>query len=231
MNNIILNTYRNQIVNISCKLLVFDMAGTVINEKGIVYDTLYNTIKKFKKNITPIDIKQWHGCNKYEVLDHYIEKERLSISKYVVYENFNNELKKQYFESSEIKLMDENIPDLFTKIRENNIKIALNTGYNKNIQKTIIKKLKINSFIDDFISSEEVSKGRPEPHMINALLKRNNINSPKEVIKIGDTRNDILEGLNAGCISSIGVLSGAGDVKELEDANYILNNIMDINLL
>ena len=88
----------------------------------------------------------------------------------------------------------------------------------------------MNEFIDDYISSEEVKFGRPHPYMIYSLMERNSIISPAEVIKVGDTRNYILEGLNANCLSSIGVLTGADNMDKLVNANYILNSIMDINI-
>ena len=47
MNRIILNTINSTKVSIPAKILVFDMAGTTINENGIVYKTLYNTIKDY----------------------------------------------------------------------------------------------------------------------------------------------------------------------------------------
>ena len=43
--------------------------------------------------------------------------------------------------------------------------------------------------------------------MINELMKRNNIKSPENVIKVGDTELDILEGKNAKR-KTVGVLSG-----------------------
>ena len=47
---------------------------------------------------------------------------------------------------------------------------------------------------------------------------------------IGDTMNDIMEGRNANCGLSIGVLSGAGKKNELNTvANMVLNNISDLN--
>ena len=52
------------------------------------------------------------------------------------------------------------------------------------------------TFVDEFISSEEVPHGRPEPFMIQELMKRCNISDSKQV-KIGDSKNDILEGKNA----------------------------------
>ena len=37
-------------------------------------------------------------------------------------------------------------------------------------------------------------------------MKDNNIYEPNQVIKVGDTYNDILEGINANCFLSVGVL-------------------------
>ena len=50
--------------------------------------------------------------------------------------------------------------------------------------------------------------GRPSPSMILKLMKDNNIYEPNQVIKVGDTYNDILEGINANCFLSVGVLTG-----------------------
>ena len=63
------------LIDKSIRCLVFDMAGTTVNERGIVYKTLYNTIKNFNLDIeSENDIDKWHGANKYEVLDHFLYK-------------------------------------------------------------------------------------------------------------------------------------------------------------
>ena len=109
-----------------------------------------------------------------------------------LYTNFDSNLKNRYFDNSNITLIDSKLPALFNSLREKNIKIALNTGYSKEIQGAIINKLRMNDFIDTYISSEEVKYGRPYPYMIYHLMEKYNIQNPKSVIKFGDTRNDIL---------------------------------------
>lgn len=217
------------------KMLVFDMAGTTLNEKGIVYETLYDTMKNFGLNIKKEDISKWHGANKYEVLNNYltndenVSKEIKRCIKEQLYSNFDHNLKERYFSSSNIELIDKNLPELFDNIRMKNIKISLNTGYSKEIQDSIIKKLNMKEYIDDYISSEEVKFGRPYPYMIYKIMERNNIKSVNNVIKFGDTQNDVLEGLNANC-ASVGVLSGADTKEKLIKSRptHILKSIMDI---
>ena len=56
-------------------------------------------------------------------------------------------------------------------------------------------------------------------HMIHKLMERHDIENPNSVMKFGDTQKDVLEGINAHCIASIGVLSGADNEKQLQEAN------------
>ena len=121
------------------------------------------------------------------------------------------------------------MPELFNSIRKRDIKIALNTGYSKSVQESIIKKLNMYEFIDDYISSEEVKYGRPYPYMIYKLMEKHEIDNPQKVVKFGDTRNDILEGINARCWS-VGVLSGADGKNKLTEADVIIDSGMNINI-
>jgi len=51
-------------------------------------------------------------------------------------------------------------------------------------------------------------RGRPAPFMIFYAMSQLDVQSVHEVIKIGDTPADMLEGRNAGCRGVVGVLSG-----------------------
>ena len=222
-----------RLLGVPIRLLVCDMAGTVINEGGIIYKAIDNTLKGMGYSSTEEERKLWFGKDKKEVLCNHIQK----------FHNNNNidqivdtaeiklikELEKEYFENTNIKLMDGTL-DLFDTLRTNNVKVALNTGYPKALQKKIIGHFDLNNHIDSYISSEEVIKGRPYPFMIDELSRRTYTYKRKSIVKVGDTMNDILEGINSNCGLSIGVLSGAGKKSDLDTkANMVLNNISDLN--
>ena len=216
------------------KLAIFDMAGTVINENGAVYTTLYGTMYDFGLNITPADIKPWHGANKYEVLDHFLTKESAQ-SEFGTRQKqlrtlFNDNLKQVYFSRKSVSLINPHVPQLFESMRNNGVRVALNTGYSRDIQLAIINNLNMGGMIDDHIASDEVRRGRPYPDMIHKLMINNDIEDPSRVMKVGDTMNDILEGKWAGCAKVYGVLSGAGMENELKDAgaSEVINSIMDL---
>ena len=135
----------------------------------------------------------------------------------------------EYFNGNNIKLFPNTIP-LFNDLRMNNIKIGLNTGYPKCLQEKIIDGLKLHNHIDVYTSSSEFKHGRPYPYMIYDLMEKSGVGNFNEVIKVGDTKNDILEGINAGCGKSIGVLTGAGKKEELQKfTKYIVEDISDVS--
>jgi len=225
------------LINSRFKMIVCDMAGTIIKENNIVYKTLYEVIKSFNDSLLQEDINKFKGFNKLEVIDHFVKKQGLPIreSRLLIKQSnnkFNSLLKEKYSVDKNVKLIHMHLPNLLNALRDNDKKIVLNTGYNKEIQNILINKFSLNKCIDDYISSEEVKVGRPYPYMIYNLMERNNIKNINQVIKIGDTPVDILEGRNAGCFT-IGVLSGASTYEELNAAgpNIIINDIMDIKFI
>lgn len=221
----------------STRAFVFDMAGTTVNDYGLIYKTLYTTIKNFGLNIkNEQELAKWHGSNKYEVLDYYLRctpthKNHFTELQPKLHKQLNNNLLVKYSDPKNIHWMDKNLPYLFNHFRENDIKIFLNTGYPIQIQESIIETLNMKEFVDDYISSEEVKCGRPNPSMIYELMKRNNIGYARQLVKFGDTPNDIKEGHNALC-TSVGVLSGASDEKVLRDAGakHVIDSVMDIRI-
>ena len=159
------------------RLLVCDMAGTTIQERGIVYSALYQTIKMIKPDVMKSEIAKFTGHKKSDVIKHFVLNENIDGPKGVI-RNLNSEfnyfLKKEYMNNPTVNLIHPDLPDYFNMLRYNGIKIALNTGYNMDIQNLLIDKLNMLDFIDDYISSEEVKYGRPFPYMIHELMERNN---------------------------------------------------------
>lgn len=221
------------LIDNSIKLLVCDMAGTTINEGGVVYKTLVNTIKNFNIHIEDHEIKNWYGVNKTEVLKHFLNRDgRDDTLLPDMLQSFKDGLRTNYFQDKNIQLIDTELPTHFNNLRQNGIKIALNSGFSVDIQEALIDNLNMREFIDGYISSESVPHGRPEPYMINELMSRFNISNPNQVIKVGDSINDILEGKNAKCFKSVGVLSGAESVENLKKAgaDVILNSVMNFEI-
>ena len=217
-------------------LVVCDMAGTIINENGIIYKTMYKTLRNADFMVDKSEIDAWAGKDKREVFKSIIYQ---SVRDYNVAnkismrleEQLIQNLQKEYFESDNIKLINTDLLNFFDSLRINGVKVALNTGYPKVLQQKIIDHFNLEDHVDNYISSEEVSFGRPYPYMINNLMEKNLIPSSHNVAKIGDTKIDMQEGKNAHCGLTIGVLTGNENKTNLTEAgaDIVIDSIMDLH--
>ena len=126
--------------------------------------------------------------------------------------------------------------EAFAFLKSNNVKIGLDTGFFSDITNVIIDSLGWlkNSLIDYVISSDEAAEGRPQPYMIQQLMKRANVTDTKKVIKIGDTEVDIKEGRNAGCLLTIAVTTGGSYTRtqlELFNPDFIIDSLQELPVL
>ena len=125
------------------KLLICDMAGTTINEGGIIYKAIQNTLCNLGFNINKGEIDNWYGRDKNEVIQSYITANNRSGDNSLLIKQAKKDLikhlEKKYFEEdNNVSLIDSNVLTFFDKLRHNNIKVALNTGYPVKFQTKLI---------------------------------------------------------------------------------------------
>ncbi|MGL6126174.1 HAD-IA family hydrolase [Chryseobacterium artocarpi] len=213
------------------ELLVLDMAGTTVNEDNVVYKTLTEAVNEhgYQVGLEQVLIT-CAGMEKLEAITSLLkeiggnEEDALPI-----FEKFSVKLKDAY-QNLEVKPIN-GTEDFLLKMKAQDKKVVLNTGYTSEIAQQLLDKLqwKENIHFDALITADDVSESRPSPEMILLAMKKFNINNPELVLKAGDSVIDIEEGKNAGCGLTIAVLSGAQNRTELERAepDYILNTISE----
>src|SRR4029079_7134161 len=120
--------------------------------------------------------------------------------------------------------------EIFSWLRQKGVKVALNTGFTKEITDTILDRLDWEGHVDSVISSDEVEAGRPQPYMIRALMNRLSRGDASKVVKVGDTEVDVEEGRNAGCGKVVSITTGAysrGQLAECEP-DTILDSLKEL---
>ncbi|HEY0108119.1 MAG TPA: HAD hydrolase-like protein, partial [Fibrella sp.] len=117
--------------------------------------------------------------------------------------------------------------DAFAFLREQEIAIALTTGFYRKVTDIILKKLgwleglnagyvgTKQSVIQVSIASDEVPQGRPEPLMIQKAMHLLGITNPEVVVNVGDTPSDLLSGRTAGVGLNLGVINGTHSREQL----------------
>jgi phosphonatase-like hydrolase len=216
------------------KMVVFDMAGTTVNENNVVYKTLRKAINEAGFDFTLDQVlEQGAGNEKLQaikkVLKVYggIEDDTLADA---IYENFIVQLAQAY--STLEVLPQDNATDLFAALKDKDILTVLNTGYNRETAQSLIDKLgwEEGSEFDLLVTATDVKASRPKPDMIWFAMEKYGITDATEVVKVGDSIIDIEEGENAGCSLNIGITTGAHTYEQLRSANpsAIIDNLMEV---
>ena len=216
------------------KMVVFDMAGTTVNEDNLVYKTLRKTINAAGYNFSLHQVLTT-GAGKEKLkairdivsLSGAVPLEQLSNK---IYTSFLDELTKTY-DRVELKPQP-GAEDTFKILRAKNILVILNTGYDEKTAVTILEKLhwETGNQIDGLITASDVNNNRPNPDMILLAMEKFGIADAGEVIKVGDSIIDIEEGKNAGCKLSVGITTGAHTHEQLASANpdYIIDHLTEL---
>lgn len=212
-------------------MVVFDMAGTTVDEGNVVYRTLHKAIEKVCPSISFEDVlKLGAGKEKLQAIRETLIGSNISLNESTIQEIFKDFLGLLDIAYANLIVVPTNNTErLFNELRAKGIKVVLNTGYNTVTAISLLNKLNWVKGVqyDLLVTSSDVSNNRPMPDMIFYAMDKLDITDATTVIKVGDSTIDIEEGRNAGCKYNIGVTSGAHTKAQLESANpdYIFDNI------
>ena len=215
-------------------MVVFDMAGTTVDEGNVVYRTLHKAIEKVCPSVSFEDVlKLGAGKEKLQAIRETLSDSNISLNEATIQEIFNDFLGLLDIAYANLIVVPTNNTErLFNELRTKDIKVVLNTGYNTVTAISLLNKLNWVKGVqyDLLVTSSDVSNNRPMPDMILYAMDKLNITDASTVIKVGDSTIDIEEGRNAGCKYNIGVTTGAHTKAQLESAkpDYIFDNIYDL---
>ena len=211
-------------------MVMFDLSGTTVYDDTGVRDCLYKAAQEYNLNTTPDEILLHMGTNKihlYQFLIARSQGKKIDIGDFekikdpgtyeeavTIFNRYSQIMIDHYH--NEVKEVP-GASDTFRWCHDHGIKVATDTGFHRDITETIMEGLGWvrDGLVDVSVDVEHVSGeiGRPAPFMIYYAMAHLNIQNVHEVLKIGDTPADMLEGRNAGCRGIVGVLSGPRPVE------------------
>lgn len=216
-------------------LVVFDMAGTTVDEDNVVYKTVCKAIceEGYEVNLEQTLI---HGAGKEklqaikDILQACTTEKEVDQQANLIFKNFKKHLEDAYT-IFPVKTFD-GMEDFFKVLRNHDIKVVLNTGYDAKTANKLLDKLnwRVGITIDGLITADDVKEGRPSPAMIELAMKQFNIEDAQQVLKAGDSIIDIQEGKNANCGMVVGVLTGAQnrDLLETAEPTMIVETLVEL---
>lgn len=204
------------------KMVVFDMAGTVIDEDNVVYKTLQKAINEEAPAISlPQVLSEGAGKEKSQAIrDIMLRFAGISDETVIqkVFAHFQARLKEAY---SAIPIQPQaGAENLFSELRHRGILVVLNTGYDDYTARAILARVgwREGEQIDALVTASDVPRNRPHPDMIDWARKKFDLRDNDRVIKVGDSAIDVEEGKNAGCYWTIGITTGAQTREQILEA-------------
>jgi phosphonatase-like hydrolase len=213
------------------KLIVFDIAGTIIEDHGEVVRAFTKALTDNGIPFAKDELKMWVGASKREVIRHFITQAdpRGQVERRVEtsYLSFRAELERCYAEQlAPIR----GALETFRRCRDRGILLGTTTGFYREISDLVLNQTGWRDFFGANISSSDVREGRPAPYIIFRAMEATGVKSVKEVVVVGDTPLDLQSGSNAGVAGVIGVLTGAHrrETLEREPHTHIINSVAEL---
>lgn len=215
------------------KLVVLDMAGTTLDDDGMVERAFAITAERA-------------GLDRYRPLEEALDYVRATMgqSKIEVFRFLTNDDEASaqaanvIFEQAYAEVAAVGVPEIpgagetIARLQAAGVAVYLTTGFSPVTRDALLAPLDWQ--IDGVFSPADVGgRGRPQPDMILAAMAAAGIEDPSQVAIAGDTSSDIAAGLNAQVGLTVGVLSGAHDEDQLRSAgaDEVVENIAAIPAL
>ncbi|MGL4572459.1 MAG: phosphonoacetaldehyde hydrolase [Clostridium sp.] len=205
------------------KGIVVDWAGTMVDYGCMAPLNVF--VKVFKDRGITISNEEARGPMGLKKIDHIRELSKLQTVK----EQFRELYGREVFEEDVVELYSNFEPqllsilrdytepidgalDLVNFVRTNGLKVGSTSGYTKNMMEIVKVEAKNRGYAPDYIvAADELKEARPYPYMIYINAMELKMYPLCNVVKIGDTISDVLEGKNAGTWT-IAILKGGSEV-------------------
>ena len=204
------------------QLVVFDMAGTTVDEDNVVYKTVRAAINAAGYSFTQDQVQEaGAGKEKSQAIRDVLSLDGQNHSDdevAAIFDDFKPRLQAAY---AMLNVQEQpGATETFAKLRQSGIKVVLNTGYDRTTAESLLVKIgwTVGKEIDGLVTASDVQNGRPAPDMIWLAMQQTGVKSSQSVVKIGDSIIDIEEGKNAVCGMTFGVTTGAQTKSQLSSA-------------
>jgi len=221
----------------SVGLVVLDLAGTILDDGGAVLAAFRAALDHVQIAVDEAELNAARGANKLQVFRRFASaalgpgpdavraaQEALAA--------FNEEMLVR-LRDGEIDLIPGSAAAI-QALRDAGLKLATNSGFNRQIADAILTKLRraVGAFDAD-VCGDDVPEGRPAPYMIFLAMERGGVHDARSVVVVGDTPFDLQAGTNAGAGGVVGVLTGTHDWRSLGATRHthLIGSVADLPAL
>jgi len=201
-------------------LVVFDLAGTTVQDRGEVAQAFAATLADEAITLDADSLLRLRGASKRQAMRDLLPPSDDRDARAVrLYERFRGRLAARYARDGVAAVAG--AERTFARLRAQAVAVALNTGFDREITRLLLDALGWDlSVVDAVVCGDEVPRGRPAPDLIHAAMEATGATRVERVAAVGDTARDLEAGRRAGVRWNLGVLSGAHDRATLAGAPH-----------
>jgi len=210
------------------ELICFDMAGTTMNDHGLV-------LEAFRRTIEDLDVVGDEATKAEAYVIETMGQSKIEV--FSVLFNDRAEAANQAFERHFVKAAHEvgvsEVPgarEAIQTMKSRGIAVALTTGFSPSTREALIELLGWSDLVSLRVSPADAGRGRPAPDMVLLCALTTRVSAMQTVMVVGDTASDMQAGQRAGVGQCVGVLSGTDDHARLmaSGADLVVNSVADL---
>lgn len=213
-------------------LVVSDFAGTAMKEEGTVLVAYRLALTEFDIPFTEEDLAARRGASKRAVFQELAGRVRAPEEAGAIADKalaaFEDALRREY-ESGPVREI-EGAGAAVAALREAGVKVALTSGFERNVVDLLVRRLGWSDLFDRVYASDDAPAGRPAPYLIYRAMMDLRVYDVGRVCVVGDTPLDLQAASNARAGWVVGVLSGAHGLETLGATphTHLLPSISDL---
>ena len=212
------------------QLMVFDMAGTTVRDGGQVPAAFAQALRECDIVLRDEELADVRGASKREAIAELVARHAGPVwqgRSDAVYASFVRHLEREFGAGVEPIT---GAQEAFAFLREHGAKVALTTGFDREVAGMLLDALRWRDLADAFVCGDDVVRGRPAPYLIFQAMQATGVDCVHRVGAMGDTALDLRAGYNAGVALNIGALSGAHDRARLaaQPHTHLIDSVADL---
>ncbi len=197
------------------KLAVFDIAGTIVSDDGVV-------VASFSSAFSEVVPEVWaaKGSEFVEYAKATMGQSKIEVFRSLLGDDELAERAAEAFQAQYLTRLSEvhvfpGVVGMFARLRELGVLVALNTGFDRLTLDTMLDSLGLRDHVDATSTQGEAGAGRPSPAMIEHVARQLGVSSAADVAVLGDTQSDMEAATRYGAALTIGVLTGEHSEDQL----------------
>lgn len=210
------------------ELICFDMAGTTVNDDGLV-------LEAFRRTIDELGVEGDDAAKAEEYVIETMGQSKIEVFSVLFDERAHaaNDAFERHFVTAAREVGVSEVPgarETVELLKVRGFAVALTTGFSPSTREALIDLLGWSDLFELRLSPADAGRGRPAPDMILMCALTARVSAVQTIMVVGDTASDMQAGRRAGASQCVGVLTGTDNQLRLlsSGADVVVDTVTDL---